>query len=180
MIKLHSFSKAKDHRWSGGTTTELYIFPESTNYVSHEFKFRISTATIENETTTFTKLSGFNRILSVLEGELVIDHENKAPIRLKPFELDYFSGDDETRSIGLARDFNVIFSPSFLVNIQKIAPLIETKISKATDFLFLFSLNDRNTINTQPIGKYDLVQIKEDVIIDGGGMYFAIEISKKS
>lgn len=179
MVKIYSFSKAKSNLWSGGKTTELYIYPENAIYSNHDFKFRISTATIETETSTFTKLSGYNRILSVLEGELEISHEDHSSIKLKAFQLYSFSGDWNTISKGLARDFNVIFDQSLSINLEMVILDNETKISKDADFLFLFVLNDNTRINTQLLGKYDLVQIgKEEITLDAGSTFFKIEISE--
>ena len=57
-------------RWSGGLSTELYIFPEDSEYVERNFKYRLSTATVEIEQSVFTPLPGVDRTLMVLEGEM--------------------------------------------------------------------------------------------------------------
>lgn len=177
MFNIFPFSKAKSNLWSGGKTTELYIFPENTNYPNHDFKFRISTATIETKTSTFSKLSGYNRILSVLEGELEISHEQHPSKKLSDLELYSFTGEWNTTSKGLARDFNIIFDQSFSVNLQMIGSDTETEISKTKDFLFLFVLNDKTRINSQLMGKYDLIEIGEEkIILDAGSTCFRIEI----
>jgi len=54
--------------WSGGTTTQLCIYPYAATYTGRDFIFRISTATIESEESVFTKLPGYTRILMLLEG----------------------------------------------------------------------------------------------------------------
>ena len=59
--------------WSGGTTTELSIAPENGNYQSRDFLWRLSSATVELEESTFTSLPDFDRIiltLDVKEGSL--------------------------------------------------------------------------------------------------------------
>ena len=48
--------KAKDLKpvaWSGGSTTELFIFPPTGNYRKRNFDFRLSTATVEVDTSDF-------------------------------------------------------------------------------------------------------------------------------
>ena len=47
--------------WAGGTTTELFIYPENTSFVNRDFDFRISTATVEVEASTFTIFNNLNR-----------------------------------------------------------------------------------------------------------------------
>ena len=49
--------KAEDFvtsKWSGGSTTELYIYPPQAVYREGNFKCRISSATVEVEKSDFT------------------------------------------------------------------------------------------------------------------------------
>jgi environmental stress-induced protein Ves len=94
--------------WSGGTTTELYIYPEATTYQERNFLFRLSKATIEQEETTFTPLAGVKRSLMVLEGALTLIHEGQAPKELDKFDIENFTGDWNTRSVGKATDLNLM------------------------------------------------------------------------
>ncbi|HKC69041.1 MAG TPA: HutD family protein [Bacteroidia bacterium] len=94
--------------WQGGTTTQLAIYPETAIYKNLDFIFRISTATIEVEQSTFTSLSNVARVIMVLDGELNIQHKNQYTKQLKKFETDSFSGNWETTSIGKVTDFNVM------------------------------------------------------------------------
>ena len=175
MFKVYPFSKAKTTLWLGGKTTELYIYPENADYSNRDFGFRISTASIETATSTFTKLSGYNRILAVLEGELEISHEHQFAIKLKPFQSHSFSGDWNTTSKGLARDFNIIFDQSLSINLEVVTINAKTKLSKKTDFLFLFALNNKTKINAQLLGEYDLVEIEsEEITLEPGSTFFKI------
>lgn len=100
-------------RWSGGTTTQLFIFPPEASYAEMNFDFRISTATIEIDESTFTSLPGVQRTLMVLEGELRLTHQGHHQAKLHPFACDRFSGDWRTQSQGQAVDFNLMVrSPS--------------------------------------------------------------------
>ena len=54
--------------WSGGTTTQLAIFPFDAKYEDRNFIFRISTAKVHHEHTVFSSLKGFSRSLMILEG----------------------------------------------------------------------------------------------------------------
>ncbi len=105
IITSGSFSPV---RWSGGSTTELYIFPPTADYRLRNFLFRLSTATVEKEQTDFTSLSGISRKLMVLSGETTLYHENHYSRRLKKFDTDAFEGDWETSSAGQCTDFNLM------------------------------------------------------------------------
>ena len=103
-------------QWSGGATTELFIYPEEGNYAKRQFDVRISSATIEVEKSNFTPLEGYQRLLMVLEGEVTLIHrlsQGERIVKLVPFEQDYFLGDNETYSIGQCRDFNIIYKSSY-------------------------------------------------------------------
>jgi len=94
--------------WASGTTTQLAIFPKEAVYKNLDFVFRISTATIDVEESSFTSLPDVNRVIMVLNGELTIRHKNQYTKRLKKFDTDNFSGNWETTSLGKVTDFNVM------------------------------------------------------------------------
>src|ERR1700751_3966589 len=102
--------------WSGGKTTQLAIYPKEAIYKNLDFIFRISTATIEIEKSTFTGLPNISRVIMVLDGELTIQHKNQYTKRLKKFDTDNFLGDWETTSIGKATDFNIMTTGSAKAN----------------------------------------------------------------
>ncbi|MBO0437069.1 HutD family protein [Vagococcus fluvialis] len=114
-MKLTIISKAdyKTSTWSGGETTELFLFPPSGDYAKQEFDFRLSTATVELEESDFTSLPGFERLIMSLDKPLELHHrtvDELRIVRLKPFEVDQFSGSDLTKSFGKCKDFNLIYS----------------------------------------------------------------------
>jgi environmental stress-induced protein Ves len=104
-------------KWSGGTTTQLYIYPENADFSSRQFDFRISTASIDAETSDFTSLKGFERKLLVLSGNLALEHVKHHSKNLVPFEQDFFLGEWQTKSRGKAVDFNVIYRPGMETNL---------------------------------------------------------------
>jgi len=77
-------------------------------YKNLDFIFRISTATIDVEQSTFTSLPNIARELMVLQGALLIQHKNHHTKQLNKFDTDSFRGDWETMSRGKATDFNVM------------------------------------------------------------------------
>lgn len=96
--------------WSGGKTTELFIYPEGSEYSKRDFKMRISSATVELETSNFTKLDSIHRFITPLDNELKLTHNNNEFINLKPFEVYEFDGDIETISFGKVKDFNLMLA----------------------------------------------------------------------
>lgn len=100
-------------KWSGGSTTELFIYPENADYQLRNFDFRISSARVEVEESHFTALAGFSRKLMILEGEIEISHKNRYSKHLKKFEVDEFEGEWETSAKGICTDFNVMTSKQF-------------------------------------------------------------------
>ncbi|MEW9097279.1 MAG: HutD family protein [Clostridiaceae bacterium] len=109
-IELIKKEDQKTSSWSGGTTTQLAIYPPSSNYGNLDFKWRLSSAKVEVEESTFTNLPGIWRHIMVIEGELKLNHEGHHNINLKPFEKDSFSGDWTTKSYGKVTDFNLMLN----------------------------------------------------------------------
>ena len=95
-------------RWTGGTTKQLAIFPETANYLERNFIWRLSTATCELEETTFSKLPDYDRTLMVLEGNVVLAHQDVRAIRLGELEQDSFDGAYHTKSFGKIIDYNLM------------------------------------------------------------------------
>ena len=97
-------------RWSGGTTTELYIYPPESSYGERNFDLRISTASVETATSTFTKLPGIRRHLIILDGEIQLYPENQNQRKMGKGDKIFFPGDWDMRSTGNCIDFNVMTS----------------------------------------------------------------------
>ena len=55
--------------WSGGRTTEIFIFPVGERYSDRNFLFRISTAEVELDSSDFTSLPGHERLSACVSGE---------------------------------------------------------------------------------------------------------------
>ncbi len=94
--------------WSGGKTTELAIFPPEADYINRDFLWRLSSATTEIEQSTFTKLPDYDRILMVLDGEIVLSYEGNHVTRLKTLEQDRFDGGWTTTGFGKIHDLNLM------------------------------------------------------------------------
>jgi len=90
--------------WSGGTTTELFIYPPAANYAQRNFDFRLSTATVEMEKSEFTRLPGYARKLMVLAGETTLHHQHQHTKTLQKFAVDAFEGNWKTTAAGTCTD----------------------------------------------------------------------------
>jgi environmental stress-induced protein Ves len=95
-------------QWSGGTTTQLFIYPKEATYAGRNFGFRISTATVETEQSTFTSLPGVSRILMILDGTLTITHRGQYSKILNVSDMDSFDGGWQTSALGKVTDFNLM------------------------------------------------------------------------
>ena len=96
-------------QWSGGTTTEIFIWPENASYATREFALRISSATVELEESDFTALPGVMRYIVPLQGGFVLSHPNGESVAMAPLDAPYrFSGEIETHCVGKATDFNLM------------------------------------------------------------------------
>lgn len=95
-------------KWSGGETTELFIFPEDAQYKEGNYQFRLSTATVDVEESVFTSLPDVDRTLMVLEGKMELVHLNQHSSLLGPLDVDRFKGDWVTESKGKCVDFNLM------------------------------------------------------------------------
>ena len=107
-IKIYKSENFMQSRWTGGTTTQLAIFPEDANYLKRNFIWRLSTATCDLEETTFSKLPDYDRVLMVLKGDVVLAHQDVRVTRLSELEQDRFDGGYITKSFGKITDYNLM------------------------------------------------------------------------
>lgn len=107
-VKLIRKSEQITSAWSGGTTTQLFIYPENASYQERNFLFRISTAKVDVEESVFTKLPGISRQIMILDGILKLEHTGRYTKILHKFETDYFDGNWETKGYGKVTDFNLM------------------------------------------------------------------------
>ncbi|MCZ4695687.1 hypothetical protein DWB61_12970 [Ancylomarina euxinus] len=107
-FSIISADKFNTINWSGGTSTQLYIYPETADYGLRNFNFRLSTAKVEVEKSEFTSLPGVSRKIMILDGQIEISHKNHYKKELKAFDVDEFEGDWQTSSIGTCTDFNLM------------------------------------------------------------------------
>jgi environmental stress-induced protein Ves len=109
-VEAISRSHAVTTRWSGGTTTEFYIYPKTSAYAKRDFQIRISSATVDDPESDFTLLPDYKRIICPLEGgfTLTFPEDGNRQVTLGPLEEAFFDGAWHTHSAGKAVDFNVM------------------------------------------------------------------------
>ena len=104
--------KEKDYKvglWSGGSTTELFIWPEGADYGKREFSFRVSSAKVDQEESDFTPLVGVTRYITPLSGGFTLTHPGCEPVVQGPLAEPYqFSGEIQTHCVGKATDLNLM------------------------------------------------------------------------
>ena len=106
----------KDYKvgmWSGGSTTELFIWPEDSDYAKREFKLRVSSARVDLEESDFTPLTDVIRYITPLTGGFTLTHPDNSSVTMKPLSEPYrFSGEIPTHCVGKATDFNLMLKGS--------------------------------------------------------------------
>ncbi len=95
--------------WSGGSTTEIFIWPRGASYAAREFAFRISSARVDLEESDFTPLPGVRRYITPISGGFTLTHPGQPPVVMGPMAAPYaFSGETPTHCVGRATDFNLM------------------------------------------------------------------------
>ena len=167
-IRLLSKKDSKASVWSGGLTYEYIIYPETASYADRDFVFRISSATIEQEPSVFTKFKGYYRYLVMLDNCLDVE-VNKEKRVYEKYEIMEFNSDDEVTSYTKGIDFNWMVSEK--VRHHQLQITTGNQNCNA-QILILFSLHttvikiNENSYHLKP---YDLLVIenpkKENIIL---------------
>lgn len=178
---IHIFSPAERTtiNWASGTSTEIFIYPSNGSFADRNFQFRISTATVEAEESTFTFFEGITRQLMILKGELELIHEGRYTKQLKPFDQDTFSGEWSTRSKGKVTDFNLMLKggATGTLNHHVLTAGNSLKLGANSDYFFIYiasgsaSLDDGTDAHSG-----DLVQVSETPNVQLTGAASLIEI----
>lgn len=158
--------------WSGGKTTQIFIYPEGSNYKELNFKFRLSSATVELEKSEFTKLEGVNRFITLLDNGLKLTHNHKTYINLKPFEVYEFDGGIDTTSYGMARDFNLMLRDGVegqleSIYIDKECLIVEEVPSDFKEvFYFIYACDNEVYVDikedTKPISPFQTLLVRSN------------------
>jgi environmental stress-induced protein Ves len=161
VITIHSAADRKPIAWASGTSTEVFVYPADGDFKTRNFSFRISTATVEADETTFSDFSGLTRILMPLKGDLTLIHEGRYTKELKPFDQDVFDGSWNTRSKGKVQDFNVMFKSPFSAAVlhHHLTTTKEFNSPENKSHHFIYAVDGEYMINEFKISPGDLVEI---------------------
>lgn len=141
MMKIMVLNKEdqKESLWSGGRTTELFIYPPGANYLKRDFDFRISSARIEEEETQFSALKGYHRLLMPLDAPLKLILGGKDEVNAVPLQTVFFDGGALTYSRGRCQDLGLIYKPDYSGEIRFEE---QVKLSLAEGFLGVYALEE--------------------------------------
>jgi environmental stress-induced protein Ves len=71
-------------RWSGGISSQYYIYPEGADRSTGEYAFIVTSATVELEESTFSDYTGFDRVIMSLTEAYDLTHDDKESHHLQP------------------------------------------------------------------------------------------------
>lgn len=168
----------KVSEWSGGKTTEVFLSPSDGAYRIGEFDFRISTADVQLDESTFSALPGYNRIIMSLDNDLTLTHigEEKRQVHLKAFETNFFKGEDETTSVGTCQDFNLIYRPELAGNMQALFEKQTHKIqSKMSCFFYALADVSLKLMSNESYETVSLTQ-RECLIVEDPNLDLELQI----
>ncbi|MRT92374.1 HutD family protein [Ancylomarina sp. 16SWW S1-10-2] len=166
--------KFKTINWSGGISTQLYIYPETSDYALRNFDFRLSSAKVEVEKSDFTALPSVSRKIMILDGEIEISHKNHYTKKLQQFDVDEFEGDWQTSSIGICTDFNLMTRGNTKGQLSSIS-LLKNKTTN-----FEVSKEYSKVIVYLYSGKITFLFETEEVILNQGELLILDQIMMKN
>lgn len=162
-MRLQKISKEMQKKtlWASGESTEIYLYPEYGDFGKRDFTWRVSTATVTEETSNFTALSGIKRWIMPLDSQLKLKHSNNLrsifEITLKPFQPHGFRGDWDTICLGKATDFNLMFKDNAhgLIKHSKLMRYEPKKLHQIFNEAFDSRLSKQHSRVTIGIYSYD-------------------------
>ena len=107
VIRIIDPSGFRTTQWSGGKTTELYLYPFDGSYADRRFLFRVSSATVDLPESRFTKLDGVTRYLTPLCDGFYLKRGGHWKFLPKGDVL-CFSGEEDILCRGSGRDLNLM------------------------------------------------------------------------
>lgn len=172
MSEIYAVKKQEEFKtslWSGGSTTELYIYPEDAIYKEGNFQCRVSSATVEVERSDFTSLPGVKRYLSIFHGHLDMIHGEGEKVSLEPFQVDCFDGGVPTVSFGQVVDFNLMLKNGADGKMEA------AQISAGESFILEPKKGQNLLVVYAPVGKVKI----DDMQIETGELFICKNWSKE-
>ena len=155
-------------QWSGGTTTQIAIFPPSAVYADRDFLWRLSSATVDLEESEFTPLGDYQRWISVLEGSMTLTHDGGAPLELTVGKVHAFDGGSQTHSVGRCTDFNLMLRKGKCdgsLRTLRLSGGAQQNISPSDgDTLLIFCCSGRGTVDAD--GEHLTLSTFDSILVD--------------
>lgn len=147
-----SLDEIRKSSWSGGTTEEIFIYPEDKKYEDKDFTYRISVATIDEEESTFTELPGYDRVLMPLTNKVTLEKEG-VKVELEPFELLKFSGRERVVSYGRTKDLNLMMKEGSKARMEVLTDITSIKLdTREAQLAIIINVDDKgNFYNIEEI-----------------------------
>ena len=155
--------------WASGTSTEIFIHPAEGTFADRNFIYRISTATVEAEESTFTYFEGITRHLMILKGSLELIHEGRYTKHLEPFDQDTFSGEWKTRSKGRVTDFNLMLKEGAAGSLKdyRLDANNTASFTATTDHYFIYIATGAATLSDgSTVKEGDLIRMSKGTEIE--------------
>ncbi|HBC31510.1 MAG TPA: hypothetical protein DC024_09760 [Clostridiales bacterium] len=130
-------------KWTGGETTQLFIYPEDAIFSEKNFLWRVSSATFTSTESKFSDFTGYQRYILPLEGKLALSHKGLYNRELDKYEVEYFDGTWTTFSKNSldCRDYNFIVRNGNLAKMQILSRGCEYFL-KESEIVTIFSMDD--------------------------------------
>jgi len=130
-------------KWTGGETTQLFIYPEDAIFSEKNFLWRVSSATFTSTESRFSDFTGYQRYILPLNGKLSLYHEGLYNRELDKYEVEYFDGSWTTFSKNSldCRDYNFIVRNGNLAKMQILKGRCEYFL-KGSEIATIFSVDD--------------------------------------
>lgn len=141
-IKKIGWDDFKTTKWSGGTTSEIYIDPVGEEVNNRNFDVRVSTATCEMESSEFSDYTGYTRTIAPVNGELTL-FINNSKVFLRPYEVLRFNGSDKVTSVGTVRDYNLIAKNDVSAELQSMVIEEMTGIKLTGDTYLIHAFDEQ-------------------------------------
>ena len=117
--------------WSGGTTSQLAISPAGAVYADRDFDWRLSSAEVNDEKSTFTPLPDYHRFLTTRKGALRMRHDGGDWYDIGEGDVAEFEGASLTESEGKVTDYNL------MVRKGRVEGSMETEFLEDGETLFM-------------------------------------------
>lgn len=109
------------------------IFPYDADYLERDFIWRLSSASVETDESSFTKLPDYDRILMVLDGDVVLAHGEERSVSLKQWQQDCFDGAVKTKCFGRMTDYNLMHRKGTTASLRYIEVGNEASVVEKTE-----------------------------------------------